>query len=54
MYFVERDLKKLKATIKNKTRVEGCIAEAFYLKEILHYMSTYFAEENNINAHIPR
>jgi hypothetical protein len=54
MYFVERDLKKLKATIGNKTRVEGCIAEAFYLKEISHYTSTYFAEENNINAHIPR
>jgi hypothetical protein len=34
--------------------VEGCIAEAFYLKEISHYTSTYFAEENNINAHIPR
>jgi hypothetical protein len=40
--------------IGNKTRVEGCIAEAFYLKEISYYMSTYFAEENNINAHIPR
>jgi hypothetical protein len=34
--------------------VEGCIAEAFYLKEISHYTSTYFVEENNINAHIPR
>jgi hypothetical protein len=54
MYFVERDLKKLKATIGNKTRVEGCIAEAFYLKEISHYTNTYFAEENNIHAHIPR
>jgi hypothetical protein len=53
IYFVERDLKKLKATIGNKTRVEGCIAEAFYLKEISHYTSTYFAEENNTNAHIP-
>jgi hypothetical protein len=34
--------------------VEGCIAEAFYLKEISYYTSTYFAEENNINAYILR
>jgi hypothetical protein len=54
MYFVQRDLKRLRATTGNKTRVEGCIAEAFYLKEISYYTSTYFAKENNINAHIPR
>jgi hypothetical protein len=32
MYFVERDLKKLKATIGNKTRVEGCIAEHIFCR----------------------
>jgi hypothetical protein len=28
MYSQERELKKLRATVRNKARVEGCIAEA--------------------------
>ena len=31
-------------------RVEGCIAEAFILKEISYFSSVYFAEEHNVNA----
>ena len=36
--------------VGNKARVEGCIAQAFLLKEISYFSSVYFAEEHNVNA----
>jgi hypothetical protein len=33
MYSQERESKKLRATVRNKARVEGCIVEAFACKE---------------------
>jgi hypothetical protein len=42
MYIQERELKKLRYTIHNKVRVEGCIAEAFACKEIINFSSMYF------------
>ncbi|WVZ89594.1 hypothetical protein U9M48_035974 [Paspalum notatum var. saurae] len=50
MYPIERGLKKLKATVRNKARVEGCIAESFALKEISHFSSKYFFQRNNAFA----
>jgi hypothetical protein len=54
MYSQERELKKLTATVRNKARVEGCIAEAFTCKEITKFSSMYFSRNNNVNAHTPR
>jgi hypothetical protein len=34
----------------NRARVEGCIAEAFTLKEVAYFSSVYFAVEHNVNA----
>ena len=50
MYHIERALKYLRAMVGNKARVEGCIAEAFILKEISYFSSVYFAEKHNVNA----
>jgi hypothetical protein len=54
MYSQERELKKLRATVRNKARVEGCIAEAFTCKEIMNLSSMYFSRVNNMNAHMSR
>jgi hypothetical protein len=54
MYSQERELKKLRATVCNKARVEGCIAEAFTCKEIMNFSSMYFSRANNVNAHTSR
>jgi hypothetical protein len=51
MYSQERELKKLRVTVRNKARVEGCIAEAFACKEITNFSSKYFSHTNNVNAH---
>jgi hypothetical protein len=53
MYSQERELKKLRATMRNKARVEGCIAEAFTCKEIINFSSMYFSRANNVNARMP-
>jgi hypothetical protein len=53
MYSQERELKKLRATVCNKARVDGCIAEAFACKEIMNFSSMYFTRANNVNAHTP-
>jgi hypothetical protein len=37
--------------VRNKARVEGCIAEAFACKEITYFSSKYFSRANNVNAH---
>ena len=50
MYHIERALKYLRGMVGNKARVEGCIAEAFLLKEVAYFSSVYFAEEHNVNA----
>ena len=47
MYPIERQLKKLRSTVRNKARVEGCIAEAFALKEMSHFTKKYF---NKVDA----
>jgi hypothetical protein len=54
MYSQERELKKFRATMRNKARVEGCIAEAFMCKEITNFSSMYFSRANNVNGHTPR
>jgi hypothetical protein len=50
MYSQERELKKLRVTVHNNARVEGCIAEAFTCKEIMNFSSN-FSRVNNVNAH---
>jgi hypothetical protein len=50
MFHIERALKKLRAMVGNKARVEGCIAKQFKLKEVAHFTSCYFAEEHNVFA----
>jgi hypothetical protein len=50
MYSQERELKKLRYTVRNKARVEGCIAEAFTCKEIANFSSMYFSRANNVNV----
>jgi hypothetical protein len=50
MYHIERALKKLRAMVGNKAKVEGCSAEEFKLKEIPYFNSVYFAQHYNINA----
>jgi hypothetical protein len=54
MYSQERELKKLRVTVCNKARVEGCIADAFICKEITNFSSKYFSCANNVNAHTMR
>jgi hypothetical protein len=51
MYSQERELKKLRVIVRNKVRVEDCIAEAFACKEIMNFSSKYFLRVNNVNAH---
>jgi hypothetical protein len=50
MYSQERELKKLRYTVRNKARVEGCTAEAFTCKEITNFSSMYFSRPNNMNT----
>jgi hypothetical protein len=46
----QKTLKKLRAMVGNKRRVEGCIAEEFKYKEITSFTGLYFVEEHNVNA----
>jgi hypothetical protein len=48
MYHIEHALKNLRAMVQNKARVEGCIAEAFLLKEVSYFMSVYFSQRNKM------
>jgi hypothetical protein len=54
MYHIERALKKLRSMVRNKAKVEGCIAEEFKLKEIAYFSSVYFTEHHNVNTPILR
>jgi hypothetical protein len=54
MYSQERELKKLRVTVRNKARVEGCITKALACKEIMNFSSKYFSCANNVNAHTTR
>jgi hypothetical protein len=47
MYSQERELKKLRYTVRNKAWVEGCIVEAFTCKEITNFLSMYLSRANN-------
>jgi hypothetical protein len=40
--------------VRNKARVEGCIAEAFLCQEIMNFSSKYFSRANNMNDHTTR
>jgi hypothetical protein len=40
--------------MRNKARVESCIAEAFTCKEITNFSSKYFSHTDNVNAHTTR
>jgi hypothetical protein len=40
--------------VQNKARVEGCTAEAFAMREITLFSSTYFSDLNNVNAQTTR
>jgi hypothetical protein len=50
MYHIERALKKHRAVVRNKAKVEGSIAEEFKLKEIAYFSNVYFAEQHNVNT----
>jgi hypothetical protein len=54
MYSQEREIKKLRVTVRNKERVEGCIVGPFACKEITNFSSKYFSRANNVNAHMTR
>jgi hypothetical protein len=54
MYSQERELEKLRVTVHNKAKVEGCIVETFTCKEIANFSSKYFSCANNVNAHTMR
>jgi hypothetical protein len=54
LYHIERILKKLRAMVGNKRRVEGCISEEFKYKEITSFMGMYFVEEHNVNVPVLR
>jgi hypothetical protein len=54
MYNQEREMKKLRVTVRNKARVEGCIGEVFTCKEITNFSRKYFSCANNMNAHTTR
>jgi hypothetical protein len=41
MYHIKRALKKLRAMVRNKAKVKGCIAEEFKLKEIAYFSSVF-------------
>jgi hypothetical protein len=41
MYHIERALIYLKPMVDNRARVEGCITEAFTLKEVAYFSSVY-------------
>jgi hypothetical protein len=50
MYSQDRELRKLRYTVRHKERVEGSTAEAFTCKEITNFSSIYFSCANNVNA----
>jgi hypothetical protein len=52
MYCQERELKKLRVTVCNKARVEGCITEEFTCKEVTNFSNKYLSHANNVNTHM--
>jgi hypothetical protein len=50
MYHIEGALRYFKSMAGNRARVEGCITEAFTLKDVAYFSSVYFTEEHNVNA----
>ena len=50
MYLIERFLRKLKSYVRNKSRPEGSIAEAYIMQEAVHFCSRYLCEtETSLN-----
>jgi hypothetical protein len=47
---IERVLRYLKPMVDNRAMVEGCVTEAFMLKEVAYFSRVYFVEGHNINA----
>jgi hypothetical protein len=47
-------VKRLRVSVHNKVRVEGCITHAFACKDITNFSSKYFSHTNNANAHTTR
>jgi hypothetical protein len=43
---LKKALKKLRAMVGNKARVEGCIVEELKLKEITYFTIVYFTEHH--------
>jgi hypothetical protein len=50
MYHIESTLKKLRAMVHNKAKLEGCIVEESKLKVIVYFSSVFFAEHHNVNV----
>jgi hypothetical protein len=49
MYHIESTLKKLRAMVGNKRRVEGCIAEEFKYKEIASLIRACTLQRNTMS-----
>jgi hypothetical protein len=54
MHSQERELEKLRVTVRNKARVKSFIAETFVCKDIMNFSSKYFSCANNVNTHTTR
>jgi hypothetical protein len=54
IYSQKIELKKLKAIVRNKARVDGCIVEGFIVNEITIFSRKYLSCKNGINAHTMR
>jgi hypothetical protein len=54
MYSQKKELKKLRVTVRNKARVDGCIIEAFTCKEIINFSNKYFSRVDNVNVLMTR
>jgi hypothetical protein len=52
---MERQQKVIKGTVKNRARVEGCIAEAELLKELSYFTSGFFSDDvPTVHNPVPR
>jgi hypothetical protein len=47
-------LRYLKPIVGNRASVEGCVTEAFTLKELAYFSNVYFEEEHNVNTPMMR
>jgi hypothetical protein len=54
MYHIKRALRYIKPMVRNRARFEGCITEAFTLKEVAYFSRVYFVEEHIDNSPMMR